>query len=131
MIADMKKIVARRRWRRSLIAARLCSMGERPKFENPVVAPGCKKKNFLDMKAMTSKVIGAQHNYFRKGTVMDNLLESGTEVVWFSDMTQNNVVYGICVQRQEKKEVTVVFRGTVCLFFNLLTCAMPWSFISC
>lgn len=118
MIADMNKIVARRRWRRSLIAARLCSMGERPKFENPVVAPGCENQNyFLDMKAMTSKVIGAQHNYFRKGTVMDNLLESGTEVVWFSDMTQNDVVYGICVQRQEKK-VTVVFRGTVRLFFQ-------------
>ena len=32
--------------------------------------------------------------------------------VWFSDMSQNDVVYGICVQREMKK-VTVVFRGTV------------------
>ena len=43
---------------------------------------------------------------------MNNLIESGIEVVWFSDMTQSDVVYGICVQREEKR-ITVVFRGTV------------------
>jgi len=32
--------------------------------------------------------------------------------VWFSDMTQSDVVYWICVQRG-KKRITVVFRGTV------------------
>lgn len=36
----------------------------------------------------------------------------GIELVWFSDMSQSDVVYGICVQR-EVKRVTVVFRGTV------------------
>jgi len=41
-----------------------------------------------------------------------NLIESGIEVVWFSDLSQNDVVYGICVQREEKK-ITVAFRGTV------------------
>jgi hypothetical protein len=44
--------------------------------------------------------------------VINTLLESGVEVVWFGDTTQNDVVYGICVQRKERK-VTVVFRGTV------------------
>ena len=43
---------------------------------------------------------------------MNNLIESGIEVVWFSDMTQSDVVYGICVQRKEKR-IMVVFRGTV------------------
>lgn len=43
---------------------------------------------------------------------MANLIESGIEVVWFSDLSQNDAVYGICCQRQEKR-VTVVFRGTV------------------
>ena len=43
---------------------------------------------------------------------MNNLIESGIEVVWFSDVTQLDVVYGMCVQREEKK-ITVVFRGTV------------------
>ena len=43
---------------------------------------------------------------------MNNLIESGIEVVWFSNMTQSDVVYGVCVQREEKR-ITVVFRGTV------------------
>ena len=64
---------------------------------------------------MMSEVMKAQPKYFRQGTVMNTLIESGMEVVWFSDMTQNDVVYGICVQREEKK-VTVVFRGTVRFF---------------
>lgn len=32
-------------------------------------------------------------------------------MVWFNDLSQCDVVYGICVQREEKK-ITVVFRGT-------------------
>ena len=34
------------------------------------------------------------------------------ELVWFSDLSQNDVVYGICVNREEKR-ITIVFRGTV------------------
>ncbi len=33
-------------------------------------------------------------------------------MVWFSDLSQNDVVYGICVNREEKK-IIIVFRGTV------------------
>ena len=40
---------------------------------------------------------------------MHNLIESGIEVVWFSDMTQNDVVYGICCQREEKKVTATLF----------------------
>ena len=51
-------------------------------------------------------------NYFREGSVMKNLIESGVEVVWFSDRHPNDVVYAICCNR-EYKHVSVVFRGTV------------------
>ena len=55
---------------------------------------------------------------------MNNLIESGIEVVWFSDMTQSDVVYGICVQREEKR-ITVVFRGTVNSHNNPVTDEYP------
>ena len=121
MIAEMKRKVARHRWRRAISAVRISiriSGGKRPKFENgPVAAPGCENQNrFVDMNAMMSEAIRTQPKYFREGSVMHNLIESGIELVWFSDMSQNDVVYGICVEREEKK-VTVVFRGTVCLVF--------------
>ncbi|KAL3811311.1 hypothetical protein ACHAXA_005397 [Cyclostephanos tholiformis] len=107
MIAEMKKDAARRRWRRLLLSIRLSyklNEGKRPDFENLVVVPpgcdGTKKRSLTIPK------------YFQEGTVMNTLIESGIEMVWFSDMTQCDVVYGICVQRQQRK-VTVVFRGTV------------------
>lgn len=125
MISEMKRKVARDRWQRAICVVRLSyklSGGERPSFENPPVIPGRENQNrFVDMKAMMSEVMRAQPKYFRQGTVMNNLIESGIEVVWFSDMTQNDVVYGICVQREEKK-VTVVFRGTVRFFLCCILC---------
>lgn len=108
--------VARHRWKRAISAVRLSyklSGGKRPKFENPVVAPGCENQNrFVDMNAMMSEAIRTQPKYFREGSVMNTLIESGIELVWFSDLSQHDVVYGICVERELKK-VTVVFRGTV------------------
>ena len=78
-----------------------------------MIAPGCENENrFVDLNQMMSDVVRKQPKYFKEGSIMDNLIESGIEVVWFSDLTQNDVVYGICCQREEKK-VTVVFRGTV------------------
>ena len=116
MIAEMKRKVARHRWRRAISAVRLSyklSGGKHPKFDNPVAAPGCENQNrFVDMNVVMSEAMRTQPKYFREGSVMHNLIESGIEMVWFSDMSQNDVVYGICVQREEKK-VTVVFRGTV------------------
>ncbi|KAL7530146.1 hypothetical protein ACHAXR_003329, partial [Thalassiosira sp. AJA248-18] len=115
MIIAMKRKVARHRWKRAISAVRLSYRlsGKRPKFENPVIAPGCENQNrFVDMNAMMCEAMRTQPKYFREGSVMHNLIESGIELVWFSDMSQNDVVYGICVQR-EKRKVTVVFRGTV------------------
>lgn len=89
------------------------SGGKRPEFNAPVVAPGCENENrFVDLNEMMSEVVRKQPKYFKQGSIMDNLIESGIEVAWFSDLTQNDVVYGVCCQRDEKK-VTVVFRGTV------------------
>ena len=131
MIAEMKRKVARHRWRRAISAVILSyriSGGKPPKWENPVVAPGCENQNrFVDMNAMVSEAMRTQPKYFTEGSVMHNLIESGIELVWFSDMSQSDVVYGICVQRKEKK-VTVVFRGTVgvnvvfvCIMIQLCT----------
>jgi len=47
MIADMKRKVARHRWRRAINAVRLSyklNGGKRPKFDYPVVAPGCENQ---------------------------------------------------------------------------------------
>lgn len=116
MIVELRRKVARHRWKRAISAVRLSyklSGGKAPKFEAPVAAPGCENENrFVDLNQMMSEVVRKQPKYFKEGSIMDNLIESGIEVVWFSDLTQNDVVYGVCCQREEKK-VTVVFRGTV------------------
>ena len=70
------------------------------------------------MKRLVDTALTEQPKFFKEGSVMNNLIESGIEVVWFSDMTQSDVVYGICVQRNEKRiqrneKITLVFRGTV------------------
>jgi len=49
--------------------------------------------------------------FFREGSLMSNLIESGIEVVWFDDRHPNDVVYSICCNRREKC-VSVVFRGS-------------------
>eukprot|EP00984_Skeletonema_dohrnii_P035046 scaffold34601_cov142-Skeletonema_dohrnii-CCMP3373.AAC.2 len=64
------------------------------------------------MEEMMKETIRNQPRYFKDGSVMNNLLESGIEVVWISDLSQNDVVYCICVNREDKK-IIVVFRGTV------------------
>lgn len=40
---------------------------------------------------------------FEKGSIMDNLIKSNVEIVWFSDFTQNDVVYGICCEKEKKR----------------------------
>jgi predicted lipase len=116
ILVQLRRKVARHRWKRAISAVRLSyklSGGKRPNFEGPVAAPGCENENrFVDLNQMMSEAVRQQPKYFKEGSIMHNLIESGIEVVWFSDLTQNDVVYGICCQREEKK-VTVVFRGTV------------------
>jgi len=51
-------------------------------------------------------------SFFRDGSLMGNLIESGIEVVYFDDRHPNDVVYSICCNRRYKR-VSVVFRGTV------------------
>ena len=107
MIAEKKRDAARHRWRRLLLATRFAlklNEGKRSSFENLEFIPGF-DGTLVEVKKSPPK-------YFREGTVINTLIESGVELVWFSDMTQNDTVYGICVQREERK-VTVVFRGSV------------------
>jgi hypothetical protein len=109
MIGEMKRDAARHRWRRSRLATQFTlrvNEGKLPSFENHYPFPGLEGTMVEDAKSPPKS------KYFQEGTVLNTLLESGVEVVWFGDMTQNDVVYGICVHRKERK-VTVVFRGTV------------------
>ena len=55
------------------------------------------------MKRSVDTALTEHPKFFKEGSVMNNLIASGIEVVWFSDMTQLDVVYGICVQREEKQ----------------------------
>lgn len=75
MLKHMKKKVARHRWRRAISAVRLSiriSGGKPPKWENPVVAPGCENCNrFVDMNAMMSETMRKQPKYFKEGSVMN------------------------------------------------------------
>ena len=56
------------------------------------------------------KIQESSSDYFEQGSVMRNLLESGMEVVWFSDRHPNDLIYCICVNRQINT-VTVLFRA--------------------
>ena len=40
---------------------------------------------------------------FAEGSIMANLVKSNVEIVWFSDFTQNDVVYGICCEKEKKR----------------------------
>lgn len=56
--------------------------------------------------------------FFREGSLMSNLIESGIEVVWFGDRHPNDVVYSICCNRQEKRvSVSEYYSSTVTLAF--------------
>ena len=52
------------------------------------------RNTFVDMKSVLNAARNKKQKFFREGSVLDNLIESGIEVVWFSDLTQNDVVYG-------------------------------------
>ena len=109
IIAEMKRDAARHRWGRLQLANQFTlrlNEGKLPSFENHNLFPGLEGTMVEDAKSPPMS------KYFQEGTVINTLLESGVEVVWFGDETQNDVVYGICVQRKERK-VTVVFRGLV------------------
>ncbi len=75
MLKHMKRKVARHRWRRAISAVRLSiriSGGKPPKWENPVVAPGCENCNrFVDMNEMMSETMRKQPKYFKEGSVMN------------------------------------------------------------
>ncbi|KAL7547437.1 hypothetical protein ACHAWF_010731 [Thalassiosira exigua] len=60
--------------------------------------------------SMIERTLENSHEYFQEGSSLRNLLESGLEVVWFSDRHPDDIIYCICVNR-ETATVTVVFRG--------------------
>jgi hypothetical protein len=75
MLREMKRKVARLRWKRAISAVRLSyriSGGKPPRWENPVVAPGCENCNrFIDMKEMEKDAMRKQPKYFKEGSVMN------------------------------------------------------------
>lgn len=75
MMIEMKRKVARHRWKRAISAVRLSyriSGGKPPKWENPVVAPGCENCNrFVDMNEMMNETMRKQPKYFKEGSVMN------------------------------------------------------------
>jgi hypothetical protein len=75
MLLEMKRKVARLRWKRAISAVRLSyriSGGKPPRWENPVVAPGCENCNrFIDMKEMEKDAMRKQPKYFKEGSVMN------------------------------------------------------------
>lgn len=129
MVHHLRRKVARYRWKRAIsrviIAIQLsrpCKPNwERGDDESVKETKKVSPNIFVDMKILTNEVLQKQPKFFRDGSVMNNLIESGIEVVWFSDMTQADVVYGILIQREEKR-VTVVFRGTVNSHDWLINC---------
>ena len=117
MVAHLRRQVARYRWKRAiakvLVGVRL-SHPYVPIYDGLEQEPALQRgdNRFVNMKEFVDDALEKQPRYFREGSVMNNLIESGIEVVWFSDLTQSDVVYGIMCNRQQKK-VNVVFRGTV------------------
>jgi predicted lipase len=117
MIHYLRRQVARYRWKKVIAKVLLCvklNGGKAPEFgifnsSSDEVVQG---NQYVNMNKLLRQALENDPKYFIEGSVMSNLIESSLEVVWFSDFTQNDVVYGICVQREEKK-ITVVFRGTV------------------
>ena len=90
MIAEMKRKVARHRWKRAISAVRLSLKlggGRRPEWKEPFVAPEhtgrggsrTSANRFVDMQSMMKEAMRTQPKYFREGTIMQNLLESGKE----------------------------------------------------
>ncbi|KAL7528729.1 hypothetical protein ACHAXR_006225, partial [Thalassiosira sp. AJA248-18] len=118
MIHYLRRRVARYRWKRAIsrviVGIRLSRPGAYPSWDiNRHSSSNPNANNiFVDWKRLMGQAVLEQPKFFRHGSVMNNLIESGIEVVWFSDLTQNDAVYGICCQRTEKR-VTVVFRDTV------------------
>lgn len=118
MVQQLRRQVARYRWKRAIsrvILGLRLTLPAHPNFDAGNEDDSSLQNGaniFVDMEKLMSEAMQEKPKYFREGSVMNNLIESGIEVVWFSDLTQSDVVYGICCQREEKR-VTVVFRGTV------------------
>mmetsp|Transcript_5502 Transcript_5502/g.13784 ORF Transcript_5502/g.13784 Transcript_5502/m.13784 type:complete len:1381 (-) Transcript_5502:188-4330(-) len=66
--------------------------------------------NGMLTESMIERTFDKSHCYFEEGSSLRNLLESGLEVVWFSDRHPDDIIYCICVNR-ETLTVTLVFRG--------------------
>ena len=64
------------------------------------------------------ETIEKSNDYFQEGSSLRNLLDSGLEVVWFSDRHPDDIIYCICVNRATVT-VTVIFRAEEG-FFDLL-----------
>ena len=124
MVHHLKRQIARYRWQRAIskvmIALKL-SHPRQPRWDPSATSEGVNNGNaFVDMKRVTDQACENKQKFFRGGSVMNNLIESGIEVVWFSDLTQNDVVYG---------EQAVVTCRTRSFLFNAArrTLTMSWA----
>ncbi|EJK52538.1 hypothetical protein THAOC_28172 [Thalassiosira oceanica] len=116
IVQRLRKQVARYRWKRAItrvrLAIRMAKPGFKPDWGEVLIANEDEERNsFVDMKKLLGQALEEQPKYFREGSLMNNLIESGIEIVWFSDLSQSDVVYGVCCQRAQKR-ITVVFRGS-------------------
>lgn len=120
-IKVLKSKAAVNRWMRVIIAVRfVCILQKHVTRTNDTTnntnlqIQTSIKYNGSDISTRASTISSStscEPRFFRSGSILSNLIESGTEVVWCSDRHPNDVVYCICCNRQSK-EVTVVFRGT-------------------
>ncbi|KAL7544784.1 hypothetical protein ACHAWF_008145, partial [Thalassiosira exigua] len=125
----LRRKVAARRWRRAISAVRLIvrlrKSESRASIDRDALRGG-KWRPGHDMHTararepspasdadgdIARKASDGPTRYFREGSIMHNLIESGIEVVRFGDPHPDDVVYGICCSRRHRR-VTVVFRGT-------------------
>jgi len=57
----------------------------KPEWKEVLLTNKNKKQNsFVDTKRLMEQALEEQPKYFKEGSLMNNLIESGIEVVWFS-----------------------------------------------
>lgn len=139
---QLRRKVAKRRWKRAISAVRLIGRLGKSSMSNSSIQIAVTRdtsttpngwpttddhqsikhanssKSFNSITSTAVKEIACdaleEPKFFKAGSLMSNLIESGIEVVWLGDSHPNDVVYSICCNRQ-KKRVSVVFRGSVTL----------------
>lgn len=64
-----------------------------------------------------------QDGHFSKDSVMRRLINTGLEVVWFSDRHPDDIIYCICVDRSQAT-ITVIFHGQESVYSRIKNSSM-------